>query len=229
MSDDRRTAADYSLLAYVNAVSSMRAITKESALILCFSRSRPNFVITETLPSNWGRSGRFLMGHVSDSEACRPSHHTQAPRLPDTMYAGSQYRSGLVSAQFTVGHRALPPASTGGGGPARRRRRDQRWAQLTTDSDGERELDSSFFFKSPDTCAHSLCPVYGKVGVFEVGLETTQGTGSRSFCRLFRIFQCVNTQSDLESCGDCAPHGVNCAEIAGAASVSCIDGQCLGE
>ena len=41
-------------------------------------------------------------------------------------------------------------------------------------------------------------------------------------------FECVDTQSDLEQCGDCASRGgVDCSAMPGVASVECVEGACV--
>ncbi|EDR03516.1 uncharacterized protein LACBIDRAFT_307294 [Laccaria bicolor S238N-H82] len=53
--------------------------------------------------------------------------------------------------------------------------------------------------------------------------------------RSAKSWECIDTQSDLESCGGCAvpllhglstPDGEDCAAIAGVSDVSCVNGQC---
>lgn len=101
---------------------------------------------------------------------------------------------------FVVGHQLAPTT-------ALVRRRHQRWERYASGDLNER-VDSSFFFKdATTTCTHTQCPVYGKPGVFE----------------------CIDTQTNLDMCGGCAPLGQVCSDIVGAVSIECVGGRCLGE
>lgn len=56
--------------------------------------------------------------------------------------------------------------------------------------------------------------------------------GTETACPLFdgsNEYECLDTQSHLESCGGCASEGTgrDCTAIAGAADVACVSGQCV--
>ncbi|TCD70118.1 Dihydroxyacetone synthase [Steccherinum ochraceum] len=63
---------------------------------------------------------------------------------------------------------------------------------------------------------------------------TPCGVFGWSGMRASQAWECVDTQSDLESCGGCAvplvhgsPHGVDCTAIPGVADVACGGGSCI--
>ncbi|KAH8094605.1 hypothetical protein BXZ70DRAFT_347818 [Cristinia sonorae] len=73
--------------------------------------------------------------------------------------------------------------------------------------------------KRSATCdrGYTACGVFGWTGM-----------------RASQAWECIDTQSDLESCGGCAiplmrgsPHGVDCTAIPGVADVSCGAGSCI--
>lgn len=56
--------------------------------------------------------------------------------------------------------------------------------------------------------------------------------GTQTACPLFdgsNEYECLDTQTHLESCGGCASEGTgrDCTAIAGAADVACVSGQCV--
>lgn len=121
-----------------------------------------------------------------------------------SLYVTSDSASLIPDTQnIVISHNAAPTPSSGGN--TMRKRLVTKWERYAAQGGHQRDIDSSFYVNGQSTCTLMQCPVWGQPGVFE----------------------CIDTLTDLESCGGCPGHGEVCSDILGAVSVECVAGKCV--